>query len=454
MSFKYSRLFASTCLSVAAVSLLIAPNANAGFDWVPPEKQKPAEVIQPTLPVPDVVPVPAEAPAEVIEEAVDLEASQEPEITIKVLDETPEEVAEDVEEEIIEVVETIEETQPVVEDDIIVEVIEEDVEIEETHSQEDVTEAIEEVTAPVEEIIEIPSEPESQPVITEMPIETEEEVAVEASANDDSLQLDFNPGTDANADAQPVAILPEDSEQDISEVAIPNAAPIERPEEDIYWAKKENFDVIEGFGNDMPLALALRQIVPARYAFNFGEGVNAGTKVSWEGGKPWNDVLDAALAPIGVDFTVKRSTLIALDVSDEPVEQAAVETTAEATLVADEDLALESEKLAEDEQDAVVIEVPYASEEEEEASSSVVEVVEEIEDVVEDTVEEVAEEASADVPAIVEDNSSPLDEIYGDVNKLEDDVLNSDVSDFPDVPSSEEQQIDETSAPLLEQKKN
>ena len=46
-------------------------------------------------------------------------------------------------------------------------------------------------------------------------------------------------------------------------------------------------DVV-GFGTDMPLALALRQIVPADYAFSFGENVNPGYRVSWSGGKAWD----------------------------------------------------------------------------------------------------------------------------------------------------------------------
>ena len=50
-----------------------------------------------------------------------------------------------------------------------------------------------------------------------------------------------------------------------------------------------------GFGKEMPLALALRQIVPASYAFSFDPAVNIGTRVSWQGGEAWNVVLKKAL---------------------------------------------------------------------------------------------------------------------------------------------------------------
>lgn len=54
-----------------------------------------------------------------------------------------------------------------------------------------------------------------------------------------------------------------------------------------------------GFGRDLPLPLAVSQIVPPDYAFNFAGNINAGDTVSWEGGKPWNVVLSDALAAIG-----------------------------------------------------------------------------------------------------------------------------------------------------------
>ena len=77
----------------------------------------------------------------------------------------------------------------------------------------------------------------------------------------------------------------------------------------IAWNEQEDFSVIEGFGSEVPLALALRQIVPAHYAFSFGEDVNPGASLSWQGGKPWNKVLEEALSPLDVKFDVKQRKL-------------------------------------------------------------------------------------------------------------------------------------------------
>ncbi len=72
-------------------------------------------------------------------------------------------------------------------------------------------------------------------------------------------------------------------------------------------APQGDFEVIEGFGADMPLALALQQIVPQGYAYSFGQGVNPGALVTWDGGKPWNQVISDMLAPHSLGFAIEGS---------------------------------------------------------------------------------------------------------------------------------------------------
>jgi hypothetical protein len=67
---------------------------------------------------------------------------------------------------------------------------------------------------------------------------------------------------------------------------------------------KQAYATAYGFAKDMPLALALRQIVPASYAFSFEADVNIGTRVSWQGGEPWNAVLKTALGQQSLSATV------------------------------------------------------------------------------------------------------------------------------------------------------
>ncbi len=69
------------------------------------------------------------------------------------------------------------------------------------------------------------------------------------------------------------------------------------------------FEVIEGFGTDMPLALVLRQIVPAKYAFSFDESVDLGAIISWKGGKAWNIVLEDAIAPLNIVYEINGNKL-------------------------------------------------------------------------------------------------------------------------------------------------
>ncbi len=57
---------------------------------------------------------------------------------------------------------------------------------------------------------------------------------------------------------------------------------------------------MHGFANHVPLAVALRQILPPGYGFSVDQDVDLGVMVSFHGGKPWRDTLNDALAPAGL----------------------------------------------------------------------------------------------------------------------------------------------------------
>lgn len=69
-------------------------------------------------------------------------------------------------------------------------------------------------------------------------------------------------------------------------------------------------DVISGFGSDLPLVIALQQVVPPGYQYSFSGNVNPGVSVSWEGGKPWQQVLSAMLAPQGLGYRISGNAVI------------------------------------------------------------------------------------------------------------------------------------------------
>lgn len=62
----------------------------------------------------------------------------------------------------------------------------------------------------------------------------------------------------------------------------------------------QGYEIVQGFGSELPLALALSQIVPAEYSYAFGPGVNASSRVSWNGNKSWPIVVEDMVRPLGL----------------------------------------------------------------------------------------------------------------------------------------------------------
>lgn len=50
--------------------------------------------------------------------------------------------------------------------------------------------------------------------------------------------------------------------------------------------------VVSGFGTEVPLGFAVRQIVPPGHTISYGAGVDVNAVVSWDGGRPWGEVLN------------------------------------------------------------------------------------------------------------------------------------------------------------------
>lgn len=85
-------------------------------------------------------------------------------------------------------------------------------------------------------------------------------------------------------------------------------------------AKEEvkQYDKISGFGSDIPLILALRQIVPAHYGYHFDEGISQGQRVSWDGGRPWNEVLQETLGAVDLHAVIGEGRLWIREGGKEP----------------------------------------------------------------------------------------------------------------------------------------
>ena len=65
----------------------------------------------------------------------------------------------------------------------------------------------------------------------------------------------------------------------------------------------------EGFGKDVPLRVALLQILPPPLTAQFSQGVDAEQIVDWNGGKPWQAVLHDVVQPLHLRATVGANTV-------------------------------------------------------------------------------------------------------------------------------------------------
>ena len=67
--------------------------------------------------------------------------------------------------------------------------------------------------------------------------------------------------------------------------------------------------IAQGFGHDVPLSFAVRQIVPPSLHVAYANQVNPSALVNWEGGQPWNVVLVHAVRPFGYRVWVSSTTV-------------------------------------------------------------------------------------------------------------------------------------------------
>lgn len=70
-------------------------------------------------------------------------------------------------------------------------------------------------------------------------------------------------------------------------------------------APKRNFAEVQGFGRDLPLVIALSQVVPPNYTYAFTSQDDAGATASWQGGRSWDQVLDDMLRPLDLSADIR-----------------------------------------------------------------------------------------------------------------------------------------------------
>lgn len=65
-----------------------------------------------------------------------------------------------------------------------------------------------------------------------------------------------------------------------------------------------------GFGKGLPLALAISQLVPSDFTHRFDGDIDASAMVDWEGGKPWNVVLNDMLRPQNMTAEIQGNVVV------------------------------------------------------------------------------------------------------------------------------------------------
>lgn len=86
--------------------------------------------------------------------------------------------------------------------------------------------------------------------------------------------------------------------------------PMRQPQPAPVAPSVSGFEEAVGFGKELPLALALSQVVPSDYSFSFAQNVNVGSSVSWQGGKSWDAVLQEMLAPVGMKAVISGKQVV------------------------------------------------------------------------------------------------------------------------------------------------
>jgi hypothetical protein len=84
------------------------------------------------------------------------------------------------------------------------------------------------------------------------------------------------------------------------------AAPAIRPHKpQIHVLRAPQDPALQGFGHQIPLTFAVRQIVPTYFHVAFAGAVQKDTAVDWKGGHSWRETLAEAVRPLGLAITVR-----------------------------------------------------------------------------------------------------------------------------------------------------
>lgn len=148
-------------------------------------------------------------------------------------------------------------------------------------------------------------------LMPEMPAVPRDSVETITLQGDAAMMTAPVPAPDASAPVRvrPPLMVSEQPAMAIQGEPAPQAVAVAAPVEQASLTMPSQYADAVGFGSDIPLALALRQIVPPEYAYAFDPAVDQGARITWNGGKPWDSVLNDALSQHGLAAVVTDKTV-------------------------------------------------------------------------------------------------------------------------------------------------
>ncbi len=121
-----------------------------------------------------------------------------------------------------------------------------------------------------------------------------------------------------NVNNEPLPIFPLDEDAETATVDIEASELTEEPIKPLSFVNKDGEGkIIEGFANDVPLVLAITQIVPPSYKFVFEENFDPSVNINWQGGKPWTSVLEDISDNEGLNIAITDGVVYIKDPTSE-----------------------------------------------------------------------------------------------------------------------------------------
>lgn len=141
-----------------------------------------------------------------------------------------------------------------------------------------------------------------------------------------------------NVEGGPVSLLPEPTNDTAAlprapQTGIGSLAPRQATPVAVQSAPQTNssYEMAVGFGKNLPLVTALRQVVPADYTYIVDDSIPMSATVSWDGGRPWNEVLNDMVTPLNLQTRISGNRVsIMQDAPQMPMANAAPAPIAQA----------------------------------------------------------------------------------------------------------------------------